>query len=337
MKFKYEVECERNDSQAKYIVLKGLDEPCRQLRIPDLIEVPESEVNGDTSADDTHENDVRTTVSLPVKIIGNHAFSSRKDLEEVIIPSSIHTILGFAFHNCGRLRRIQLTDSVSEYLDGSTRQCESLEEIDVTFEHENYYVVRRILDDNDRRLRFRLHLPGGEAVLVFPGFNYDFVENTMARTIQFAIEGTGYAYRECVKADNINFREYDSFFTKVSADDSVTAEMIAVSRLQFPYELAEDAKTQYRDWLYENAKKNLVRSIRSLGTKGKSISDTNSELSGLVTDQVSYYIKEKLIPEGDTSAIIAEAAELDRTELVSMLMEYQSGNNKQDNFLELDI
>ena len=326
MKFKYEVECERNDSQAKYIVLKGLDEPCRQLVIPDLIEVPESIVNGEVCAEEVRGNDVGAAISLPVKIIGNHAFSSRKDLEEVIIPSSIHTILGFAFHNCGRLRRIQLTDSVSEYLDGSTRQCESLEEIDVTFEHENYYVVRRILEDNDRRLRFRLQ-----------GFNYDFVENTMARTIQFAIEGTGYAYRECVKADNINFREYDSFFTKVSADDSVTAEMIAVSRLQFPYELSEDAKTQYRDWLYENAKKNLVRSIRSLGTRGKSISDTNSELSGLLTDQVSYYIKEKLIPEGDTSAIIAEAAELDRRELVSMLMEYQSGSNKQDNFLELDI
>ncbi|WP_051208938.1 leucine-rich repeat protein [Butyrivibrio sp. WCD3002] len=337
MKYKYEVECERNDSHAKYIVLKGLDEPCRQLVIPDSIEVLESDVNGEASAEEVQSNDGKASVSLPVKIIGNHAFSSRKDLEEVIIPSSVHTILGFAFHNCGRLRRIQLTDSVNEYLDGSTRQCESLEEIDVTLEHENYYVVRRILEDNDRRLRFRLHLSDGEAVLVFPGFNYDFVENTMARTIQFAIEGTGYAYRECVKSDNINFREYDSFFTKVSADDSVIAEMIAVSRLQYPYELAEDAKTQYRDWLFKNAKKNLIRAVRSLGNKGKGVTDTNSELSGVVTDLVSYYINEKLIPDGDTSAIIAEAAEFDRTELVSMLMEYQSGNEKQDNFLELDI
>jgi hypothetical protein len=60
--------------------------------------------------------------------------------------------------------------------------------------------------------------------MVFPGFNYDFVENTMARTIQFAIEGTGYAYRECVKSDVIGFREYDNLFSKVSADDKGTAD-----------------------------------------------------------------------------------------------------------------
>ncbi|SEM60218.1 Leucine rich repeat-containing protein [Butyrivibrio sp. ob235] len=331
----YKFEETTDEKNGKYLIIKGCEDSCRQLVIP------ESDSN-----------------LVPVRIIGNHAFSSRDDLVEVAIPNSVHTILGFAFHNCGNLKKISLTDSVTEYLDGGTRQCESLEEIEVFLENGNNYIIRRILEDNDRRLTFRMHMPDGEALLVFPGFNYDFVENTMARTIQFAIEGTGYAYRECVKSDQIGFREYDNLFSKVSADDKGTAEMIAMARILAPYELSEDARIAYEKWLLEHALKSLTIAVDNEGTvsKGKAGTNTGANIGTFddylrdTQEHTAFYLERKLITKADARKLAHIAADRGITAIVSMLMDYaetdsdveKSGdegvtNRKDDNILELDF
>ena len=154
------IEVKQNRTGKEYAESKGYEGSVRCLEIPDSYKAEDGKV-------------------YQVEVIGNHAFSSRKDVEEVVIPESVNTILGFAFHNCGKLRKISLTDSVKEYLDGGTRQCESLREIEVTLKNGNPYIIRRILEDNDRRLTFNLHMSDGDALLVFPGFNYDFVQTNL--------------------------------------------------------------------------------------------------------------------------------------------------------------
>lgn len=333
----------------RYITVKGYEGACKKLVIP--------ESDG----------------GLPVQVIGNHAFSSRKDLEEVVIPDSVHTVLGFAFHNCGKLRKISLTDSIEEYLDGGTRQCESLCEIEVDLKRGKTFIIRRILEDNDRRLTFRIHMANGDALMVFPGFNYDFVENTMARTIQFAIEGTGYAYREAVKSDQINFREYDNLFSKVSADDRGTAEMIAIARLLVPYELSDEVRITYENWLRKKALKNLTKLVKNtnnatgisgkasdsagmmsgmLGTISESAGSypmgTFSEFVGNTEEHINFYLKRELLDKADAGELAHLAADRGITTIVSMLMDYaesdrysqESGDSnvtKDENMLELDF
>ena len=307
----------------RYITVKGYEGACKKLVIP--------ESDG----------------GLPVQVIGNHAFSSRKDLEEVIIPDSVHTVLGFAFHNCGKLKKISLTDSIEEYLDGGTRQCESLCEIEVDLKRGKPFIIRRILEDNDRRLTFRIHMATGDALMVFPGFNYDFVENTMARTIQFAIEGTGYAYREVVKSDQINFREYDNLFSKVSADDRGTAEMIAMARLLVPYELSDEARVTYESWLQKKALKNLTEIVRKTNSVTGKIGTFNEFIDD-IEEHIDFYIKRELLDKADARELAHLAADRGITAIVSMLMDYaesdrysqESGDSnvtKDENMLELDF
>ena len=325
MSFILEVTEDRRKPGYQFLTAKGYDGSCKKLVIP--------ESDGD----------------LPVEVIGNHAFSSRKDLEEVVIPDSIHTVLGFAFHNCGKLRKISLTDSIEEYLDGGTRQCESLCEIEAYLNRGKPFIIRRILEDNDRRLTFRIHMADGDALMVFPGFNYDFVENTMARTIQFAIEGTGYAYREVVKTDQINFREYDNLFSKVSADDRGTAEMIAVARLLVPYELSDDARITYENWLRKKALKNLTKAVKNAGSaQGSYPIGTFNEFMDDIAEHIDFYIKRELLDKADARELAHIAADMGITAIVSMLMDYaesdrylqkESDNNvtNDDNMLDLDF
>lgn len=234
---------------------------------------------------------------LKVEAIGNHAFSARQDLKTVSLPDSIRTIYGFAFHNCRNLKKITLYDSIDDYYDGVCRQCDSLEEVEITLKRGWYEVVRNFLADNDKRLRFRLYIPDeardGEkdskdssdirddrqesanglqtvtssegydktVLLTFPEYVYDFNENTMARTIQFSIAGSGMFYRECVDRRSINYREYDRLFEKAKIDGGEAAQDIALGRILYPIELDEKYRLQYEEYIRANGTLILERLI----------------------------------------------------------------------------
>ena len=230
--FLYEKKKHKKDGH-EYIVITGYQGTIRKLTVP-------GEIDG-----------------ITVEEIGNHSFSGRDDLESVQLPESIKTVYGFAFHNCKSLKEISVYDGIIDYYDGVLRQCDSLKRINVTINGGRYEIIRNFLADVDRTLSFmiRIHEDDGsieEALLTFPEFLYDFNENTMARTIQFSIGGSGYAYRECVDRTFINFREYDKLFEKAIIDGSAIAEDIALGRLLYPYKLADGYREKYEDYVSEN-------------------------------------------------------------------------------------
>ena len=200
------------------IEITGFDGTAKSLTIPDKIE------------------------GLPVRSIGKHAFAGRKDLREAVLPQSIKRLCLFAFHNCTALRRMSLYDSVEDYYDGVIRQCTALEEIEIRLSGESYAIVKDMLSDNDHAMSFRLLLSEEEIRLSFPEYALIASENTMARTIQFAYEGGGYAYRNCVRKKEIRFREYDRLFSFMERDDASFAAVIASDRLMFPHDLDEAAE-----------------------------------------------------------------------------------------------
>jgi hypothetical protein len=214
-----------------------------------------------------------------VEAIGNHAFSGRQDLLSVELPGSIRILYGFAFHNCRKLKKITLFDSLQDYYDGVCRQCDSLEEVDITIRDGWYEVVRNFLADNDKTLRFVLHVQATQdsahetadlasdstettACLTFPEYVYDFNENTMARTIQFSIAGSGMFYRECVDRRSINYRQYDSLFEKAVIDGNAVSEDIAIGRLLYPVELSDAHRRAYEDFVAKNAGNILTRLVK---------------------------------------------------------------------------
>ena len=249
---------------------------------------------------------------IPVRVIGNHAFASDKVLEYVTIPSSVDTILGFAFHYCASLKKITLTDSIEEYLDGSTRQCRALGEIDVTLQKGNPSIIQEILEDNDKQLVFQIHMPDGEARLLFPAYVYDFTENTMARTIQFSIEGSGYAYRECVHRDTISFHDYDKVFERAKGDDPVVASDIALERLRYPYALADRCKEVYANWILEMAQPLLLRRIEAEDAAA-----------------VRFLTEQDLLTQEAADAGIDLASRKKKTEICGILMEYRKNKMPQ--------
>ena len=233
--FTYEIKSDKKDEH-KYIEITGYEGSVAHLNVP-------KEIDG-----------------ISVEAIGNHSFSGRSDLVSVSLPESIRTLYGFAFHNCRNLKKISLYDSIDDYYDGVCRQCDSLRDIEIVLNRGWFEVVRNFLADYDGNLRFMLTLPDGEkALLTFPGYVYDFNENTMARTIQFSIAGSGMFYRECVDRRSMDYRGYDRLFEKALIDGNAVSEDIAIGRLLYPVELSENFKDMYESYVSKNSESILLR------------------------------------------------------------------------------
>lgn len=285
--FSYEKKIHKDGHE--YIEISGYEGQIADLVVPDSIE------------------------GFPVEAIGNHAFSGRQDLKSVTLPESIKTLYGFAFHNCKSLRKITLFDSLDDYYDGVCRQCDALEEIDITVNKSWFEVIRNFLADSDKTLRFLIHIKDeGEACLTFPEYVYDFNENTMARTIQFSIAGSGYAYRECVDRRSINFAEYDKLFEKAVIDGSEISENIAIGRLLYPYGLMPGYREKYEEFVRKNDKSIMTRLVRSYD------SSHSDEILSLTTKLLIY--ENTVVSEDAIDAALKLSTEKQLTKLNAVFM-----------------
>lgn len=261
-----------------------------------------------------------TIGGLVVRSIGKHAFAARKDLQEVILPRSLRRLSLFAFHNCSGLRKMSLYDGVDDYYDGVIRQCSSLEEIELTADGSSYALMKEMLEDNDRAMSFRLRLPEEEIRLSFPDYALIASENTMARTIQFAYEGGGYAYRQCIRKKEIRFREYDRLFPFMEHDDPSFAAVIASDRLMFPHDLDAAAEERYLTFLRAHAAEALDRFIR----------ESQIERVRLVA--------ERGLADADAlSQALVTASERKETAICAVLMESGRKTNKKQQELTLEL
>lgn len=256
---------------------------------------------------------------LAVRSIGRHAFERRADLLEVSLPASLRRLSLFAFHNCANLRKMTLHDSVEDYYDGVIRQCSELETIELYGERP-YALMKEMLGDNDHAMSFHLHLPAEEICLSFPSYALIASENTMARTIQFAYEGGGYAYRNCVHKKEIRYREYDRLFSFMEHDDPSFAAIIATDRLMYPHDLDEVSQRRYTEFLRGYAAEALDLFIKR----------------GMI-DRVRMITEKGMADENAIAAALRTASDRKETAICALLMESGRKVNKQDAGLSLEL
>lgn len=255
-----------------------------------------------------------TLGGLPVRKIAPHALSDKKSLRVVSFPGSLRSVGAFALHKCLQLQEISLHDGILDFHNGVVRQDSRLHRIRLTVHDHNYTVMRDILSDTDARLRFCLQLPDGEARLLFPGYDYSFNENTMARTIQFSILGSGMFYRECVRRKGIGWREYDRLFPRVIPDDAHAAAEIAADRLLYPYDLSPVHAAAYEDYLRTHAREVLLQFTEDIAADHTAGGEQDAyRRLRLMADR-------GLIREETADPALRAAAALHMTEVCSIIM-----------------
>ncbi len=249
-----------------------------------------------------------TIEGLPVLSIGRHAFTDKNTgIEEITLPKTVRCIRAFAFYFCSDLRRLILWDSVDDYYDGAIRTSAGLCDIELEMRENRYELVRRILEDSDRKLRVLFRFPDYALQLVFPDYNNNSVEDTRAQTFHIHIEGSGFSYRECVRNNGIRIREYDSLYRRaLSADNLRISIEIAVGRLMYPAELTEASADAYRAHI-------------------RSAMDTALELSMQPenADWLELFMREELLDEAGLDKALKLVSERRMTAMTGLLMDYR--------------
>ena len=109
--------------------------------------------------------------------------------------------------------------------------------------------LKEILSEVGEELQ--VHLYGEvEAMLWFPEYYEEGVENTPARILMTEVHGSGLYYRNCFQGKVFLFLEYDKRFELARAQESpdFLREMV-YGRLYWPVGLTAKAKAQYEQYL----------------------------------------------------------------------------------------
>ena len=274
----------RENRHGPYIEITGYEGWVTALKIP-------SEIQG-----------------LPVRSIGRHAFDGRKDLREIHLPDSVRSLGSFCFYNTRSLEYLALTDSVEDYYDGAIRQCTGLREIRIDFgRKDNFSILKSMLGDNEKMLRFCLALPEGDLRLTFPPYYDSYKEDTMARAIHHSLNGAGFSYRECVMRRSIDFRTYDRCFSRVIYDNYEAAIEIALDRLMYPVQLSDQAALVYERYLRETADQVLP-----------------FLLEGRDEERIRFLLERKMVPKEELPEAIKIASQGKQAGICALLMEYQN-------------
>lgn len=186
---------------------------------------------------------------------------SGKNCEEVQIPAGIRKIGRYGFYNCKNLRKLSFSSDFMDIGSGAFTGCHHIREIEVLMKNEQT-ALREVLTEVPEELCVTLIWEeediGKEkkAVLWFPEFFEESIENTPARILSVQTHGSGMFYRNCFQGKVFQFAEYDKRFETACALESEKFLMeLVAGRLMYPMELGEKAKRTYEKFLCEHKMK----------------------------------------------------------------------------------
>ena len=187
---------------------------------------------------------------IPVTELAEYLFSG-KSCQIIRIPSGVRKIGRYGFYNCRNLEELWFSSDFTDLGSGAFTGCHKIRKMEVQM-NSRESGLKEILSEVGEALC--VHLYGEvEAMLCFPEYYEEGVENTPARILMTEVHGSGLYYRNCFQGKTFHFLEYDKRFELARAQESqdFLREMV-YGRLHWPAELTKEAKIQYENYLREH-------------------------------------------------------------------------------------
>lgn len=188
--------------------------------------------------------------NLPVTELGPYLLSG-KSCEKVVIPKGVKKIGRYGFYNSRNLQELWITSDFMDLGSGAFTGCHNIRRIQIEM-YSEISNLKEILSEIYEELTLKM-TGVQEAILWFPEYYEEGVENTPARILMTQIHGSGLYYRNCFQGKQFYFLEYDRRFEMAKAQENLKflAELV-YGRLSKPYQLTEEAKKQYESFLMEH-------------------------------------------------------------------------------------
>lgn len=261
---------------------------------------------------------------LWVREVGDYAFRGMDSLEDVQLPASLWKLGDHVFFNCSHLEQLSLYDSLERIGDGALKNCDALSKVTLRVRRGHLTTLRLLLSDvmQDVRVRICYQESGGssgavssrksvtdhssgasvgrwtdtqEVQLIFPAFYFDYIENYPARIFEEVIYGSGQAYRQCFRGQDLDYEAYDRLFERSLREDSVQVGLFhAVGRLLYPFRLTQERRNVYAAWLLNHGKELMLECLKEQdGERFQKILDLDLFEEQQVRDMLDLALAEK--------------------------------------------
>lgn len=257
---------------------------------------------------------VRGRKEPPAEMEGEPQLSGNR-LEELSLPKSMKKIGAYAFYNCTSLRRLSCFSAISDWGAGVFTGCSGMKELDICIVPGLKSCFKEIISELRQTLCVNYRDESGnlKTKLIFPEFFEESVENTPARIIMREMHGCGHMYRYCFDGTMFRFDEYDALFPHVRVQEkSKLVTKLALYRLYWNYELRDEAKEAYWNYIKDNGKE---------AVKGLALREEMDILRWLVNQEA---MEETLLEE-----MAETAGELKNPQASSILMEALHKKNRK--------
>ncbi len=184
--------------------------------------------------------------------IGDYAFAGSK-ITALSLPSTVRKMGKYALYQCNALEEFHFWNGLMDFGAGAFTGCHRIRRIGIDFEGEEISGLRDVLMEVPEELMVEYRAGLETAVLWFPEFYEEGVENTPARIIESHTHGSGLLYRNCFVSRKLQFSEYDNRFPYALGQENRRFLGALVSaRLRFPYGLSTEARHTYEAYLETN-------------------------------------------------------------------------------------
>lgn len=202
-------------------------------------------------------------------------------LKQIVIAETVSRVGRYCFYNCEHLEHLEFYGKLADWGSGVFTGCHQVCSIRLHLDAEGRSMLKEVLDElheslqveylveekgiqtenrNDMAFEEQKSCVDGHedsmekmtAILTFPEFYEEGVENTPARILETHVHGSGILYRNCFQSRVFDFRQYDRLFPYAKAQEpfEVLARMVT-GRLWYPYHLSEGAKKHYEAFAAE--------------------------------------------------------------------------------------
>lgn len=173
-------------------------------------------------------------------------------LRELRLPDTLRQVGAYGFYNCSNLKKLELYSTTRDWGPGVFTGCQGVEELVIHVDETQKSCLKEILAELRQTLTVTYDGPG-RAVLIFPEFFEEAVENTPARILVTNTHGCGQKYRNAFVQTQFQFREYDSLFPhiQVQEPEEVTVKL-ALGRVMYPYHLSGEFEDRYVEYLKQH-------------------------------------------------------------------------------------
>lgn len=244
--------------------------------------------------------------------IEDYAYAENREITEVQIPDGTEQIGRHAFYNCRSLRTVHLPHGGIEIEDGAFKNCRNLTHIILHHGEGDCTCLKDILYDMYQEVTVSIFYDsGGQALLLFPRYEYEYIANEPARIFQEIGYGAGYLYQQCFFDSQVDFRRYDDLWRRACVSEEIPVlGRILSYRLRFPWQLSDTAHNSYQHYWQEHQEELLTYYMKEQDM-----------------DSLRFFLEQEKAGSGLLSLAVRTAQTLEKPGIVSYLLDLQRRTN----------